>query len=63
MTRHTVGPFELLPAEVANDAVRAVENAIDDNLSSVGVFHLSGEQGPAVVRALLDLGWTPPAVH
>lgn len=50
--------FEALPAETANDAVRAVENAIVDNFTAAGDF--TGEQGPAVVRALLDLGWTAP---
>lgn len=63
MTAQTVEAFDLLPAAVASDAVRAVEDAIDQQWrwSSRGIA-LTGEQGPAVLRALLDLGWTPPAV-
>lgn len=62
MTAETVDAFDLLAAEVASDAVRAVEDAIDAHFySGVGpVQVLDGEQGPAVVRALLDLGWRPP---
>lgn len=69
MSRSTVDPFDLLSPEAANTAVRAVEDAIDDHLEhngSRGYYACScrvpdGEQGPAVVRALLDLGWRPPA--
>lgn len=61
MTAHAA--FDALPGEVANDAVRAVEDAIDAHIDRArdGHWYLDGEQGPAVVRALLDLGWRPPS--
>lgn len=56
--------FTSLPVDVANDAVRAVEDAIDEHLASTGYGHreLTGDQAPAVLDALLELGWTPPVV-
>ena len=52
--------FAALPADVATDAVRAVEDALDAHVLPGSYGELDGEQGPAVVRALLDLGWRPP---
>ncbi len=52
--------FATLPSAVANDAVRAVEDAIDDNHAR-GHFDgcFTGSQGPSTIDALLDLGWRP----
>jgi hypothetical protein len=52
--------YAALHADTANDAVRAVEDAIDAHTARLDFF--DGEQGPAVLRALLELGWTPPQV-
>lgn len=55
--------FEALPAETVSDAVRAVEDAIYATSEQNGHAVTPTEHtAPAVVRALLDLGWTPPAV-
>ena len=54
--------FDALPADVASDAVWAVEDAVDAHIEPTHpVTGLDDEHGPAVVRALLDLGWRPPA--
>ena len=55
--------FDKLPAAVANDAVRAVE----DVWHRGGFFfpsqvRINGDEGPDTVRRLLELGWTPPAL-
>lgn len=56
--------FDALPADVASDAVRVVEDAVDAHIDPTHlVTGLDGEHGPAVVRALLDLGWRPPVVQ
>lgn len=55
--------FERLPADVANDAVRAVENAwYAGGANGIGQLLPNGSEGPESIRALLALGWTPPAV-
>ena len=54
--------FERLPAAVANAAVRAVEDAWYANgANDIGQLLPNGTEGPEAIRALLDLGWTPPA--
>jgi len=68
VTAETVDAFDLLPAEAASDAVRAVEDAIDATSDYRGPsgYYACGcrttgvDSAPAVVRALLDLGWRPP---
>lgn len=60
MTGATARGFDSLDSQVADDSVQAVEDAIDTHFTPRGDF--TGDQGPAVVRALLELGWTPPAV-
>lgn len=52
--------FDMLPAAVANESVRAVEDAVDDNHDSSRPDCLTGNQGPAVITRLLELGWRPP---
>lgn len=53
--------FAALPADVASDAVRAVEDALYANgANGIGQIMPTGDEGPAAVRALLDLGWRPP---
>lgn len=56
-------PFDAIPAAVANDAVRAVENAwYAGGANGIGQLLPNGTEGPESIRALLALGWTPPAV-
>ena len=54
-------PLDALHPDTANDAVKAIEDAIYMHVGA-GVVWLDGDQGVAVLRALLELGWTPPVV-
>lgn len=52
-----------LAAEVLTEAVRVVEDALDANITRTSGewVYLEAEAGPAIVRGLLEAGWTPPA--